>query len=51
MTEFYFRNVFRLDLVDTEADHKVWHDLFFLFGFTDDFNCLIYIKQNFLHTF
>ena len=51
VAEFYFRNVFRLDLVDSEADHKVGNNFAFAFGFADNFYRLVNIKKNFLKTF
>ncbi len=47
MTKFDFSNIFSLYFVNSKANHKVWNNLRFTFCFSDYFNCLINIKQNF----
>ena len=48
MTELDFSHVFSLNLVNSEANHKVGYNLGFLVGLTDNLNRLVDIEQDFL---
>ena len=50
MTQLDFGYIFCLNFINSEADHKVGYNLFFLLGFADNLDSLINIKQNLLHT-
>ena len=50
MTELYLRNIFRLNSVNSEALHKVRHDVRVLFRLAHDFYRLVDIQQYFAET-
>ena len=51
MAQFDFRDIFRLDFINPEADHQIRHDLGFFFGGANDADGFIDIQQDFLKAF
>ena len=50
VAKFYFRNIFRLNLVKVESFHEVWHNVRFLFRFADYFYSFVYVEKYFSQT-
>ena len=50
MSELNLSNIFRLDFVNTKANHEVRNNLNFFICFTNNFYCFINIKQYFCKT-
>ena len=47
IAQLYLCNIFSLYLVDTEAYHKVRHNVRFVFGLTDYLYSLVDVEKNF----
>ena len=48
MTKFDFSDIFSLNFINSETNHKIWNNITFFFGFTNYFNSLVNIKENLL---
>ena len=48
--QFDLRHIFRLNLINAEADHQIWYNICFFDGFPHDANCLINVQQDFFQT-